>query len=86
MRFGEKFASLRFFTAECVDSVGEGYVLDHSKDEFLCGITKHPEAIVAFDHTIQQSMHRDFLRDGFLVRTQAIVLRAQLALEGPKEG
>ncbi|AER26417.1 hypothetical protein FGG39_gp69 [Mycobacterium phage Saintus] len=85
MSLGERYVSIRWFSTECRDSVGEEFVLEFARDEFLWGVKRDREAIVAFDHTIKQSTHVDYMRAGIVVRTEAYVIRAQLAIEGPKE-
>lgn len=84
MKFGEKFAGLQQFTGEAVDSVGMEIVQLVAKSSFLKHCDRSPEVIVPLHHTIKQDHRYDFMLDTVIVRTQAIVLRAQLAIEGPR--
>ncbi|AZS08243.1 hypothetical protein PBI_IRONMAN_41 [Mycobacterium phage IronMan] len=84
MSLGYKFASIIEVTDEAVLAVGEKPILDHALADFRKLADKHPEVCVVFDHTIRQSVHQDwhrFMRQSHLVRTEAMVIRAQLAIE-----
>lgn len=84
-KFGEAFVSLQEFDGEVIRLLG----LDYAKRISLWGFREHlernPEVIVPFDHTIEQHWLDNHITDRIMVRTKAIVLRAQLAIEGPKE-
>ncbi|QGZ16843.1 hypothetical protein KI248_gp56 [Mycobacterium phage Phaded] len=81
---GTKFAGLQEFTAEMVDAVGMRYIKLAAMDHFRFWCDKHPEVIVPFEHTFKQDHRYDLMTDRVIVRTQAHVIRAQLAIEGPK--
>ncbi|QGH80603.1 hypothetical protein SEA_RAHALELUJAH_43 [Mycobacterium phage Rahalelujah] len=82
--FGEKFAGISVFSARCVEDIGQELVYTAALDSFRHGLRRNPEAVVAFEHTIKQKSVYDVMRDQWAVRTEAVVLRAQLAIEGPK--
>ncbi|APC43190.1 hypothetical protein SEA_JAAN_42 [Mycobacterium phage Jaan] len=81
---GTKFAGLQEFTAEMVEAVGLHSVMLAAADSFHHMLRRHPEAVVAFDHTLRQDARYEPMTNRVMVRTQAYVIRAQLAIEGPK--
>jgi hypothetical protein len=83
---GQKFAGLQEFTAEMVEAVGLRNIKLAAGDHFRFWMKKHPEVIVPFHHTFKQDHRYDRMLDRVMVRTEAYVIRAQLAIEGPKEG
>ncbi|QJD50248.1 hypothetical protein SEA_IWOKEUPLIKEDIS_45 [Mycobacterium phage Iwokeuplikedis] len=84
MRFGEKFASIQVFNDEAILAVGEEVILEAALYSFRKAAERHPEVVVVFEQTIRQTVAQnwfDFIRREHGVRTEAMVIRAQLALE-----
>ncbi|ACE79966.1 hypothetical protein Pukovnik_40 [Mycobacterium phage Pukovnik] len=81
MSLGQKFAVVQAFTEEMVAAFPEEYILRHVEEGFRHAMRKHPEVVVPFEHTIRIDVQRDFTGRHFMVRTQAMVIRAQLAIE-----
>ena len=82
---GTRFASVTAFTDEAVDCVGMDLILAEAKSDFLRSLERNREAVVMFDHTLRQEAHEHYFFNLHVIRTEAIVIRAQLALEAPKE-
>ncbi|AKU42389.1 hypothetical protein AVT30_gp56 [Mycobacterium phage UnionJack] len=71
-------------TDEAVRSVGMDLILRQAKSDFVRSLKRNREAVVMFDHTLRQEVREHHIFDRYEVTTEAIVIRAQLAIEGPK--
>ncbi|AEK08690.1 hypothetical protein FGG22_gp071 [Mycobacterium phage Hammer] len=84
MKFGERFSMAVLFTAEFLANVGLDSAKRETKDEFYRAAERSPEVIVPFHHTLKQSCTFHHLHNMVAIQTEAVVLRAQLAIEGPR--
>ncbi|AMO44008.1 hypothetical protein BJD46_gp40 [Mycobacterium phage Bactobuster] len=85
MSLGVKFAFVQEVTEEMVLALPEDVILREVEHGFRQMARRHPEIVVVFDHTIVLSVHRHFMRQSYLVQVLADVIRAQLAIEAPRE-
>ncbi|AFF28421.1 hypothetical protein FDI11_gp56 [Mycobacterium phage Tiger] len=82
---GERFVMHQVVTDEAVWAVGMDLILRQAKSDFIRMLDRNREAVVMFDHTLRQEVREHHIFDRYAVTTEAIVIRAQLALEAPKE-
>ncbi|UJQ86276.1 hypothetical protein SEA_BONAMASSA_37 [Mycobacterium phage Bonamassa] len=81
---GQRFAMHQVVTDEAVRSVGMDLILRQAKSDFIRMLDRNREAVVMFDHTLRQEVRESPFFNRYAVTTEAIVIRAQLAIEGPK--
>ncbi|BBX09435.1 hypothetical protein [Mycolicibacterium aichiense] len=84
MTLGQKFAVMQQFDGRLVDTFGLEFVLREAMRGFTKSAERDPQVIVPFHHTVKQLHRYDMMHDADLVRTEAYVIRAQLAIEGPR--
>ncbi|QGJ94807.1 hypothetical protein SEA_BLINN1_46 [Mycobacterium phage Blinn1] len=84
MKFGEKFSTTVFFAKEFLNSIGMHNAKILAGEEFYRAAERSPEVIVPFHHTLKQSHAYNHIRPLVAIKTEAIALRAQLAIEGPR--
>ncbi|QDK03122.1 hypothetical protein SEA_SYDNAT_38 [Mycobacterium phage SydNat] len=82
---GERFVAHQIVADEAVWSVGMDLILRQAKSDFIRMLERNREAVVMFDHTLRQEVREHHIFNRYAVTTEAIVIRAQLALEAPKE-
>ncbi|AEJ93569.1 hypothetical protein AIRMID_37 [Mycobacterium phage Airmid] len=84
---GERFVMRQVVTDEAVWAVGLDLILREAKSDFVRSLKRNREAVVMFDHTLRQTVreHHYHYHNMNAITTEAIVIRAQLALEAPKE-
>lgn len=80
MSLGVKYAMIVEFTGEVLDAVGSAPLLAHARGDFRAACRRDPQVVVVFDHTVSQRVHRDNMYDRYAVRTDAMVIRSQLAI------
>ncbi|ATW60907.1 hypothetical protein SEA_ARCHETTA_36 [Mycobacterium phage Archetta] len=81
---GQRFVMHQVVTDEAVRSVGMDLILRQAKSDFIRMLDRNREAVVMFDHTLRQEVRESHFFDRYAVTTEAIVIRAQLAIEGSK--
>lgn len=84
-KFGQRFSGIQTFHDETVSLLGIDVIKRESMRDFRKLAERNREVILLFEHTVEQLTLDEFWRGRVAVRTQAIALRAQLAIEGPKE-
>ncbi|ALA06765.1 hypothetical protein AVV06_gp57 [Mycobacterium phage Chadwick] len=82
---GERFVVHQMVTDEAVWAVGLDLILREAKSDFVRSLKRNREAVVVFDHTLRQTVREHHCLNMHAITTEAIVIRAQLALEAPKE-
>ncbi|AVP42075.1 hypothetical protein KIP48_gp56 [Mycobacterium phage Naca] len=82
---GERFVVHQMVTDEAVWAVGLDLILREAKSDFVRSLKRNREAVVVFDHTLRQTVREHHFHNMHAITTEAIVIRAQLALEAPKE-